>query len=750
MLGANRAATGTIENDDTASVDAALKSLAISGTTLTPSFAAGIYSYAGEIDKTTASVTVDVETNHDGASVVIGGDDDPASATQANLDMAFGDNVFTVTVTAQDGATTQEYEITLTRAPPEVDWEDQTIFIQEDSGDIELTVTLSPASVDTVTVDYATVGGTVATAGEDYTATSGTLTFSPGETEKTITVTILDDTLYEPNGAGNVNVELSNLTGTAKFAAGELTRVVFLIMSQDNDLPPTATVTDVDVDEAAATMAFTLELSHGIEADIAYTTTSSRVSGTAVKGSDYAFIDFNSEKFDLPARQISATFDVTLIDDDVDEEDESLTIEWSYSGLHSATSSITATATIRDNDTRGVTVSETVLDIDEGNVGTYTVVLTSAPTGSVTVTPSQDSGDADVTVSDALTFTAMNWNVAQTVTVSAAQDTDAVDDTATIEHAVAGGDYGANSVTADDVAITVDDDELPPALALSVNAIATDDIINILEKGAGFSISGDTGSEGGAAVTVTLGSTELTATSADADPAIWSVNVAPDATYITGTSVAVSVTASKIGFTSPSALERSLTVDLAAPTAPGYTAPTSLQVGVAITAMSPNGGADIDEYSATDLPSGLILDPSTGAISGTPGTANNSTTSTTVTVRDAAGNTATVSISFPAVTKGDQALSGFAYSASSATYGSTVPSVIAPTGVQTTLSYSATPAEVCTVDSANGALTLVGVGSCVITATAAATDELQRGHRRLHGHGAGHRHAGAEPRRDRR
>ena len=315
----------------------------------------------------------------------------------------------------------------------------------------------------------------------------------------------------------------------------------------------------------------------------------------------------------------------------------------------------------------------------------------------------------------------MNWNVAQTVTVSAAQDTDAVDDTATIEHAVEGGDYGANSVTADDVAITVDDDELPPALALSVNAIATDDIINILEKGAGFSISGDTGSEGGAAVTVTLGSTELTATSADADPAIWSVNVAPDATYITGTSVAVSVTASKIGFTSPSALERSLTVDLAAPTAPGYTAPTSLQVGVAITAMSPNGGADIDEYSATDLPSGLILDPGTGAISGTPGTANNSTTSATVTVRDAAGNTATVSISFPAVTKGDQALSGFAYSASSATYGSTAPSVIAPTGVQTTLSYSATPAEVCTVDSANGALTLVGAGSCVITATAAAT-----------------------------
>ena len=53
------------------------------------------------------------------------------------------------------------------------------------------------------------------------------------------------------------------------------------------------------------------------------------------------------------------------------------------------------------------------------------------------------------------------------------------------------------------------------ALVLNLDAIATDDIINIAEKGTGFTISGDTGSEGGVSVTVTLGDTELTATSAD-------------------------------------------------------------------------------------------------------------------------------------------------------------------------------------------------------------------------------------------
>ena len=79
-----------------------------------------------------------------------------------------------------------------------------------------------------------------------------------------------------------------------------------------------------------------------------------------------------------------------------------------------------------------------------------------------------------------------------------------------------------------------------------------------------------------------------------------------------------------------------------------------------------------------------------------------------------------MSITFPAVNKGDQALSGFQYSASSVTFGSnTIPTVTAPTGVLTTISYSATPASVCTVDPSSGALTLVGAGICQITATAA-------------------------------
>ena len=257
------------------------------------------------------------------------------------------------------------------------------------------------------------------------------------------------------------------------------------------------------------------------------------------------------------------------------------------------------------------------------------------------------------------------------------------------------------------------------ALALNLDTIAGDDTVNIAEKAAGFAISGDTGSEEGVSVTVTVGGTELTATSAAAGA--WSVDVPANATYITGASVTVTVSASKTGFTSPSDVMRTLAVDLTAPTA-SYTAPGTLKVGVAVSAMTPSTtDTDIASYSATGLPSGLGIDTGTGVISGTPDAADANTADATVTVTDTAGNPATVSITFPAVAKGAQTLTGFAYSSASVAFGGTAPTVTAPSGVQTTLSYSATPSDVCTVDSSTGALTLAGVGSCEITATAASS-----------------------------
>ena len=75
--------------------------------------------------------------------------------------------------------------------------------------DFTFTVALDEVSTETVIVDYATADDS-AIAGEDYTATNGTLEFAPGETEQTITVEVLNDSDFEVDEAFQVN--LSNPT----------------------------------------------------------------------------------------------------------------------------------------------------------------------------------------------------------------------------------------------------------------------------------------------------------------------------------------------------------------------------------------------------------------------------------------------------------------------------------------------------------------------------------------------------------
>lgn len=77
-------------------------------------------------------------------------------------------------------------------------------------GLVTFTVSLSAASATAVTVSYATANGT-ATAGSDYVAKSGTLTFAPGETQKTIQVAAIGDAVVEANEG--FTVVLSNPSG---------------------------------------------------------------------------------------------------------------------------------------------------------------------------------------------------------------------------------------------------------------------------------------------------------------------------------------------------------------------------------------------------------------------------------------------------------------------------------------------------------------------------------------------------------
>ena len=76
---------------------------------------------------------------------------------------------------------------------------------------VDFRVRLSRAASETVTVDYATSNAT-ATAGSDYTATSGTLTFAVGERTKTVSVAVRDDDVVD-EGSETFKLKLSNASG---------------------------------------------------------------------------------------------------------------------------------------------------------------------------------------------------------------------------------------------------------------------------------------------------------------------------------------------------------------------------------------------------------------------------------------------------------------------------------------------------------------------------------------------------------
>ena len=80
---------------------------------------------------------------------------------------------------------------------------------------------------------------------------------------------------------------------------------------------------------------------------------------------------------------------------------------------------------IIDDDSVGLFLSATTLQVIEGSHGSYTVKLATQPTADVTVAIGGTSGTDLSLNKSSLTFTTSNWGTAQTVTVTAAQDDDA-------------------------------------------------------------------------------------------------------------------------------------------------------------------------------------------------------------------------------------------------------------------------------------------------------------------------------------
>ena len=133
--------------------------------------------------------------------------------------------------------------------------------------------------------------------------------------------------------------------------------------------------------------------------------------------------------------------------------------------------------------TPGVTISESTLAVTEGGAtDTYTVVLDTAPTGDVTIAVTETSPDISLSATT-LTFGTANWSNAQTVTVTAVDDSiTESEETVTITHSVSATadttDY-PTTLTVDSVSVTVTNNDATPPRAPVLTAAAKNESIEL-------------------------------------------------------------------------------------------------------------------------------------------------------------------------------------------------------------------------------------------------------------------------------
>ena len=375
---------GTISNDDQASnsalsiADASItegnsgsKALVFT-VTLSPAAASAVtVGYATADGSATAGV--DYTTASGTLTFTAGQTSKTVSITIAGDTTVEPDETFTVNLSNATNATISDGQAIGTiinddQAPSSLTISD-TSLTEGNSGakTATFTVTLAPAASGSVTVGYATADGS-ATAGSDYTAASGTLTFTAGQISKTVSVTIAGDTAVEPDETFFVN--LSNVTGNATITDAQ---GIGTITNDDQaQQQPALTINDVAISEGntgTRTLTFTVTASPTptATATVDFTTGS----GSASSGTDFAAA---SGQLSFAAGAATRTVAVTINGDTTYEVDETFTVNLSNA----------AGATVADAQGIGTITNDdeppafSVGDVsgNEGNSGTTTLVFT--------------------------------------------------------------------------------------------------------------------------------------------------------------------------------------------------------------------------------------------------------------------------------------------------------------------------------------------------------------------------------------
>ena len=360
------------------------------------------------------------------------------------------DTAWVVNSATEDGSPFDRV-FTYNNIPVRVSFGQSTYAVAEGSS-VTVKVTLSADPKRQVVIPLTATGQDGASAA-DYSAPAS-VTFESGQTTRDVTFTATEDAVDDDDET--VLLGLGATLPAGVIPGSPATSTVAITDDDDPQVEVSFDRSAYDVAEGG-NVTITVNLSADPERTVEVPLTATRQGGAS--GADYsvpATVTFDSGE---TAKDI--TFAATQ--DAIDDDGEKVLLGFGASlpdRVSASTTTPRATVTILDDDVRGVTVSPASLTVVEGMTAEYTVVLDTEPTGNVTVTVNDPTDNTDVTAAPAsLTFDENDWSTPQTVTVSAVQDADGVNDTATVTHTVGGADYA--SETASDVSVTVVDDETP-------------------------------------------------------------------------------------------------------------------------------------------------------------------------------------------------------------------------------------------------------------------------------------------------
>ncbi len=239
-------------------------------------------------------------------------------------------------------------------------------------------VVLSRASSSAVTVNYVSTAGGSASASADYTAVSGTLTFDPGETVKTIALPLVNDTLAE--SAETVLLALNSPSGAVLSTTSAHSFTI-----EDDDTPVvTIIASDPTATEGGDTGAFTFTRTGSTTAAL---TVNFARAGTAASGTDFvAFSPASSITF--PAGQSAVDLIVTTVQNTTPEIDETVILTLAAGTGYLIGTPDSATVVIQDDDVNTITLTATGSIASEAgnNPGELTLTRTGPLTAARAVT----------------------------------------------------------------------------------------------------------------------------------------------------------------------------------------------------------------------------------------------------------------------------------------------------------------------------------------------------------------------------